>query len=35
MIELYPETEPYEQGFLEVDHGNHLIRGHDRTTPGN
>ncbi len=22
MIDLYPETEPYEQGFLEVDHGN-------------
>ncbi len=24
MIELYPETEPYEQGFLEVDHGNRV-----------
>jgi len=24
MIDLYPETEPYEQGFLEVDHGNRV-----------
>jgi proline iminopeptidase len=24
MIELYPETEPYEQGFLEGDHGNRV-----------
>ena len=24
MSELYPEIEPYEQGFLEVDHGNRV-----------
>ena len=24
MIELYPQIEPYEQGFLEVDHGNRV-----------
>src|SRR6202162_3799300 len=24
MIDLYPEIEPYEQGFLEVDHGNRI-----------
>ena len=24
MIDLYPEIEPYEQGFLEVDNGNRV-----------